>query len=192
MTFDVWFWRQKSSNENERNAKTVTMATNPLSTMRFHWSLGIFVIIFTRFSLISQSILNWFACNFAGTTSNYSGDCPEKFVKFERVLLKLLVRLVVNLLEYFKIYSFRRQFRRQFSTVYHVILQAPIGWYYGDGPVNSVKFERILQKLLMRLVWNLIEYFKSYSSRRQFRRQFSAVFFVILQAPSDGIRATAL
>ena len=104
--------------KNERNAKTVTMATNPLSTMRFHWSLGIFVIIFTRFSLISQSIHNRFSCNFAGTTCNYSGDCPEKFVKFERVFLKLFVRLVVNLLEYFKIYSFRRQF----STVYHVIL----------------------------------------------------------------------
>ena len=109
----------------ERNAKTITMATNPVSTMRFHWSLGIFVIIFTHFSLISQSILNRFLCNFAGTTCNYSGDCPEKFVKFEQVFLKLLVRLVVNLLEYFKIYSFRPQFRRQFSTVYHVILQAP-------------------------------------------------------------------
>ena len=102
------------------------MATNPLSTMRFHRSLSIFVIIFTRFSLISQSILNRFSCNFAGTTCNYSGDCPEKFVEFERVFLKLLVRLVVNLLEYFKIYSFRRQFRHQFSTVYHVILQAPL------------------------------------------------------------------
>ena len=112
--------------KNERNDKTVTMATNPLSTMRFHRSLGIFVIIFTRFSLISQSILNRFLCNLAGTTCNYSGDCPEKFVKFERVFLKLLVRLVVNLLEYFKIYSFRRQFRHQFSTVYHVILQAPL------------------------------------------------------------------
>ena len=112
--------------KNERNDKRVTMATNPLSTMRFHRSLGIFVIIFTRFSLISQSILNRFSCNFAGTTCNYSGDCPEKFVKFERVFLKLLVRLVVNLLEYFKIYSFRRQFRHQFSTVYHVILQAPL------------------------------------------------------------------
>ena len=87
--------------KNERNAKTVTMATNPLSTMRFHWSLGIFVIIFTRFSLISQSILHRFSCNFAGTTCNYSGDFPEKFVKFERVFPKLLVRLVVNLLEYF-------------------------------------------------------------------------------------------
>ena len=112
--------------KNERNAKTVTMATNPLSTMRFHRSLGIFVIIFTRFSLISQSILNRFSCIFAGSTFNYSGDCPEKFVKFERVFLKLLVRLVVNLLEYFKIYSFRRQFRNQFSTAYHVILQAPL------------------------------------------------------------------
>ena len=111
--------------KNERNAKTVTMATNPLSTMRFHWSLGIFVIIFTLFSLISQWLLNQFSCNFAGTTCNYCGDCPEKFVKFVRVFLKLLVRLIVNLLEYFKIYSFRRQFRHQFSTVYHVILQAP-------------------------------------------------------------------
>ena len=37
----------------------------------------------------------------------------------------------------------------------------------------------------MRLMWNLIKYFKSYSFRRQFRRQFLAVFFVILQAPSD-------
>ena len=66
------------------------MATNPLSTMRFHRSLGIFVIIFTRFSLISQSILNRFSCNFAGNTCNYSCDCPEKFVKFGRVFLKLL------------------------------------------------------------------------------------------------------
>ena len=67
-----------------------------------------------------------------------------------------------------------------------------IGWYYGDCPVNYVKFERILQKLLMRLVWNLIEYFKSYLFRRQFRRQFSTVFHVVLQAPSNGIMATAL
>ena len=168
------------------------MATSPLSTMRSHRSLGIFVIIFTRFSLISQSILNRFSCNFAGTTSNYSGDCPEKFVKFERVFLKLLVRLVVNLLEYFKIYSFRRQFRHQFFDRLPRDFAGTIGWYYGDCPVNYVKFERILQKLLMRLVWNLIEYFKSYLFRRQFRRQFSTVFHVVLQAPSNGIMATAL
>ena len=112
--------------KNERNAKTVTMATNPLSTMRFHRSLGIFVIIFTRFLLITQSILNRFSCNFAGTTCNYSGDCSEKFVNFERVFLKLLVRLVVNLHQHFKTYSFRRQFRHQFSTVHNVILQAPL------------------------------------------------------------------
>ena len=54
-------------------------------------TLGIFIIILTHFSLISQSILNRFSCNCAGTTCNYSDDCPEKFVKFERVLLKLLV-----------------------------------------------------------------------------------------------------
>ena len=87
---------------------------------------GHFCHHFYPFSLISQSILIRFSCIFAGSTFNYSGDCPEKFVKFERVFLKLLVRLVVNLLEYFKIYSFRRQFRHKFSTVYHVILQVPL------------------------------------------------------------------
>ena len=67
-----------------------------------------------------------------------------------------------------------------------------IGWYYRDCLVNFVKFERLLQKLLMRLVWNLIEYFKSYLFRRQFKNQFSTVFHVVLQAPSNGIMATAL
>ena len=37
-----------------------------------------------------------------------------------------------------------------------------IGWYYGDSPVNFVKFVKVLQKLLMRLVWNLFEYFNIY------------------------------
>ena len=168
------------------------MATNPLSTMRFHRSLGIFVIIFTRFSLISQSILNRFSCNFAGTTCNYSGDCPEKFVKFERVFLKLLVRLVVNLLEYFKILFIKTSIQTSFLNRLPRNFAGTIGWYYGDCPVNYVKFERTLQKLLMRLVWNLIEYFKRYLFRRQFRRQFSTVFHVVLQAPSNGIMATAL
>ena len=77
--------------KNERNAKTVTMATNPLSTMRFHWSLGIFVIIFTRFSLISQSILNRFTCNFAHTIHSRCGDCPKNLVRFDRVFQKLLM-----------------------------------------------------------------------------------------------------
>ena len=66
------------------------------------------------------------------------------------------------------------------------------GWYYRDCLVNFVKFERLLQKLLMRLVWNLIEYFKSYLFRRQFKNQFSTVFHVVLQAPLNGIMATAL
>ena len=55
--------------KKERNAKTVAIATHPLSTMRFHRSLGIFVIIFTNFSLISKSILNRFSRTFAGTIS---------------------------------------------------------------------------------------------------------------------------
>ena len=37
-----------------------------------------------------------------------------------------------------------------------------IEWYYGHCPVNSVEFERVLQKLLMILVWNLLEYFNIY------------------------------
>ena len=41
----------------------------------------------------------------------------------------------------FKSYSFRRQFRRQFATVFNVILQATIGWYYGNFPVNLAKFD---------------------------------------------------
>ena len=167
------------------------MATNPLSTMRFHRSLGIFVIIFTRFSLISQSILNRFLCNFAGTTCNYSGDCPEKFVKFERVFLKLLVRLVVNLLEYFIIYSFRRQFRQQFSTVLPRNFAGTMGWYYGDCPVNYVKFERILQKLLMQstepTLWQ-----RRRSVFRWYLSQFSTVLHVILHTPFAAIAATAL
>ena len=72
------------------------------------------------------------------------------------------MRLVWNLIEYFKSYLFRRQFRRQFSTVFHVVFAGTIEWYYGHCPVNSVEFERVLQKLLMRLVWNLLEYFNIY------------------------------
>ena len=129
--FTVWRFLTSDSDvksrqtKNERNAKTVAIASDTLSTMRFHRSLGNFVIIFTRFSLVSQSILNRFLCNFAGTICNYYGDCSEKLVKCERVLQKLLMRLMWNMIGYFKSYLFRRQFRRKFSTVYHVILQEP-------------------------------------------------------------------
>ena len=129
--FSVWRFLMSDSDvkcrqtKNERNAKTVAIASDPLSTMCFHRSLGIFVIIFTRFWLISQSILNRFLCNFAGTICNYYGDCPGKLAKFERVLRKLLMRLMWNMIGYFESYLFRRQFRRKFSTVYHVISQEP-------------------------------------------------------------------
>ena len=43
--------------KNERNVKTVTMATNPLSTMSFHWSLGIFVII--------SPVFRWYLSQFS-------------------------------------------------------------------------------------------------------------------------------
>ena len=129
--FTVWRFLTSDSDvksrqtKNERNAKTVAIASDLLSTMCFHRSLGIFVIIFTRFSLISQSILNRFLCNFAGTICNYYGDCPGKLAKFERVLQKLLMRLMWDMIGYFKSYLIRRQFRHKLSTVYHVILHEP-------------------------------------------------------------------
>ena len=43
------------------------------------------------FSLISQSILNRFTCNFAHTIRSHCGDCPENLVRFERVFQKLLM-----------------------------------------------------------------------------------------------------
>ena len=44
-----------------------------------------------RFLLISQSILNRFACNFAHTIRSHCGDCPENLVRFNRVFQKLLM-----------------------------------------------------------------------------------------------------
>ena len=64
---------------------TVAIATHPLSTMRINRSLGIFVIIFTQFSLVSQSILNRFSRNFAGTISWYNGNCSVNMTKFDEV-----------------------------------------------------------------------------------------------------------
>ena len=43
------------------------------------------------FSLISQSILNRFTCNFAHTIRSHCGDCPEYLVRFDRVFQKLLM-----------------------------------------------------------------------------------------------------
>ena len=44
-----------------------------------------------RFSLISQSILNRFTCNFAHTIHSRCGDCPKNVVRFDRVFQKLLM-----------------------------------------------------------------------------------------------------
>ena len=43
------------------------------------------------FSLISESILNRFTCNFAHTIRSHCGDCPENLVRFDRVFQKLLM-----------------------------------------------------------------------------------------------------
>ena len=82
MTFDVWFWRQKSSNEKWEKCQDSHNGHKPTVYNEFSLISRHFCHHFTRFSLISQSILNRFSCNFAGTTCNYSGDCPEKLVKF--------------------------------------------------------------------------------------------------------------
>ena len=123
--FDVWFWRQKSSNEKWKKCQDSRNSLRPTFYNVFSQISGHFCHHVYPFSLISQSIRNRFLCNFAGTICNYYGDCPEKLAKFERVLQKLLMRLMWNMIGYFKSYLFRRQFRRKFSTVYHVILQEP-------------------------------------------------------------------
>ena len=58
------------------------------------WSLPWANVVTTsaeRFSLISQSILNRFTCNFAHTIRSHCGDCPEILVRFDRVFQKLLM-----------------------------------------------------------------------------------------------------
>ena len=139
--FDVWFWRQKSSKEKKRNAKTVAIATHPLSTMRIHKSLGIFAIIFIQFSLVSQPILNRLSRNFAGTISWYNGNCSVNMTKFDEVLQKFLMRLMWNLLEYFQKLFILTSI--QTSILYHLSCNfaGTIGRYYGNFPVNLAKFD---------------------------------------------------
>ena len=77
--FDVWFWRQKSSNEKRMKCQDSRNSHTPLSTMRIHRSLGIFVIIFTQFPLVSQSILNRFSRNFCRHHQLISRQLPCKY-----------------------------------------------------------------------------------------------------------------
>ena len=55
-----------------------------------HWA-NVVTTSAERFSLISQSILNRFTCNFAHTIRSHCGDWPEKLVRFDRVFQKLLM-----------------------------------------------------------------------------------------------------
>ena len=54
-------------------------------------ALQVVTTLAERFSLISQSILNRFTCNFAHTIRSHCGDCPENLVRFDRVFQKLLM-----------------------------------------------------------------------------------------------------
>ena len=127
--------------KKERNAYTVAIVTHPLSTMRIHKSLGIFVIIFTHFSRVSQSILNRFSRNFAGTISWYYGNCPANMTKFDEVLQKLIMRLMLNLLEYFQKLFILTSI--QTSILYRLSCNfaGTIGRYYGNFPVNLAMFD---------------------------------------------------
>ena len=102
--FDVCFWRQKSSNEKRKKCQDSRNSHRPTVYNAFSQISGHFCHHFYRFSLIYQSILNRFSRNFAGTICNYHGDCPEKLVKYERVLQKLLMRLMWNMIGNFQIY----------------------------------------------------------------------------------------
>ena len=55
-----------------------------------HWA-NVVTTPAERFSLISQSILNRFTCNFAHTIRSHCGDCPENLERFDRVFQKLLM-----------------------------------------------------------------------------------------------------
>ena len=55
-----------------------------------HWA-NVVTTSAERFSLISQSILNCFTCNFAHTIRSHCGDCHENLVRFDRVFQKLLM-----------------------------------------------------------------------------------------------------
>ena len=140
------FWRLILTSEvvkrkKEWNAKTVAIATHPLSTMRIHRSLGIFVIIFTQFPLVCQSILNRFSRNFAGTISWYHGNCPVNMTKFDEVLPKVLMRLMWNLLVYFQKLFILTSIHASILYRLSCNFAGTIGRHYGNFPVNLAKFD---------------------------------------------------
>ena len=99
--FDVWFRRQKSSNEKCKKCQDSRNSLRPTFYNAFSQISGHFCHHFYPFFADISVNFNRFLCNFAGTFCNSYGDCPEKLVKFKRVLQKLLLRLMWNLIEYF-------------------------------------------------------------------------------------------
>ena len=140
--FDVWFWRQKSSNEkrmkcqDSRNSHTPTVY-NAYSQISWHF-LSLF---FTQFPLVSQSILNRFSRNFAGTISWYHGNCPVNMTKFDEVLPKVLMRLMWNLLVYFQKLFILTSIHASILYRLSCNFTGTIGRYYGNFPVNLAKFD---------------------------------------------------
>ena len=70
--------------KKKRNAKTLAIATHPLSTMRFHRSLGIFVIIFTHF----RWYLSQFSTDFHVLLQALSADITATALYMWRSLIK--------------------------------------------------------------------------------------------------------
>ena len=89
--FFMWFCRYHRLELRQLPIKFggVWLSTSKVINAK-HWA-NVVTTAAERFSLISQSILNRFTCNFAHTIRSHCGDCPENLVRFDRVFQKLLM-----------------------------------------------------------------------------------------------------
>ena len=90
-TVFMWFCRYHRLELRQLPSKFggVWLSTSKVINAK-HWA-NVVTTSAERFSLISQSILNRFTCNFAHTIRSHCGDCPENLVRFDRVFQKLLM-----------------------------------------------------------------------------------------------------
>ena len=127
--------RKRKKCQDSRNSHTPTVY-NAFSQISWH-----FCHYFYPIPLVSQSILNRFSRNFAGTITWYHGNCPVNMTKFDEVLQKLLMRLMWNLLVYFQKLFILTSIH---ASILHRLLcnfAGTIGRYYGNFPVNLAKFD---------------------------------------------------
>ena len=90
-TVFMWFCRYHRLELQQLPSKFggVWLSTSKVINAK-HWANAVTTAA-ERFSLISQSILNRFTCNFAHTIRSHCGDCPENLVSIDRVFQKLLM-----------------------------------------------------------------------------------------------------